>query len=65
MLRDEVDITPHANLPFVGTQTAATVEGEKRPLEIWPWVLAASLLLLALEWWYYNRGGRGVLKRET
>jgi hypothetical protein len=65
MLRDEVDITPRANLPFAGTQAAATVEGEKRPLEIWPWVLAASLLLLALEWWYYNRGGRVVLKRET
>ncbi|MDQ3706720.1 MAG: BatA and WFA domain-containing protein [Chloroflexota bacterium] len=65
MLRDEVDITPHANFPFADTQAAPTAEGEKRPLEIWPWVLAASLLLLALEWWYYNRGGRVVLKRET
>ncbi|MEA2576178.1 MAG: hypothetical protein QOH93_3476 [Chloroflexia bacterium] len=64
MLREEVDITPRVSLPFAGTQAAATVEGEKRRLEIWPWVLAASLLLLALEWWYYNRGGRFGLGRR-
>ncbi|HEY0072270.1 MAG TPA: BatA and WFA domain-containing protein, partial [Chloroflexia bacterium] len=50
MLRDEVAIAPRQNLPFGTTQTTATAEGQKRPLEIWPWVLAASLLLLAVEW---------------
>ena len=58
MRRDEAEIAPRANLPFGGTQAQSTAAGEKSPLEIWPWVLAASLLLLALEWWYYNRGGR-------
>ncbi|HET6260914.1 MAG TPA: VWA domain-containing protein, partial [Chloroflexia bacterium] len=65
MLRDEVQIAPRSVLRLGAEQAGSTVEGEKRPLEIWPWVLAASLLLLGVEWWYYNRGGRVVVKRNT
>lgn len=63
MLREEVQIAPRPDLAFGAPQAGATVEDEKRPLEIWPALLAASLLLLAVEWWYYNRGGRVGLKR--
>ncbi|HEX8219638.1 MAG TPA: BatA and WFA domain-containing protein [Chloroflexia bacterium] len=65
MLRDEVQIAPRAGLRLGGAQAGGAVAGEKRPLEIWPWVLAASLLLLGVEWWYYNRGGRVAVKRNA
>lgn len=60
----ESNVTPHPELAFTGTQGSPTTGIEKRPLEIWPWVLAASLLLLSLEWWYYNRGG-AIVKRRS
>jgi Ca-activated chloride channel family protein len=56
--RDESNITPYADLAFTGTETAPAQGGATRPLEIWPWVLLASLLLLSVEWWFYNRVGR-------
>jgi hypothetical protein len=56
--REESDITPQANLVFTGTETAPAQGEATRPLEIWPWVLLASLLLLSVEWWFYNRAGR-------
>jgi Ca-activated chloride channel family protein len=57
--RDESDITPRPDLAFTGTIPAEpTGQQAARPLEIWPWLLAASLLILALEWWFYNRAGR-------
>jgi len=58
--RDESNITPHADLAFVGTNENLTTGGNEAngtPLEIWPWVLLAGLAILALEWWVYNRAG--------
>ncbi|MEO8285546.1 MAG: VWA domain-containing protein [Chloroflexota bacterium] len=57
--RDESDITPRPDLAFTGTGPTEPVgQQAERPLEIWPYVLLASLLLLAVEWWFYNRAGR-------
>jgi Ca-activated chloride channel family protein len=57
--RDESNITPHPDLAFKGTGPAEPAgQQAARPLEIWPWLLLASLAILALEWWTYNRAGR-------
>jgi hypothetical protein len=57
--RDESGIRPRADLAFVGAGPSQPVgEQATRPLEIWPWLLAASLAVLAVEWWFYNRAGR-------
>jgi len=53
--RDESNIAPRADVGFTGSQPTPDASAAKRPLEIWPWVLLASLLLLTVEWWYYNR----------
>jgi Ca-activated chloride channel homolog len=53
--REESDITPHPDLALAGTGAATPAGQVRRPLEIWPWVLLASLLLLSVEWWFYNR----------
>jgi hypothetical protein len=55
--RDESDITPHTDVALQGAQTAPQPGKEERPAEIWPWVLLAGILLLAVEWWFYNRPG--------
>ncbi|HKP51753.1 MAG TPA: VWA domain-containing protein [Chloroflexia bacterium] len=56
--RDESDIAPRPDLAFAGTEAAPAQSEATRPLEIWPWVLLASLGLLSVEWWFYNRAGR-------
>lgn len=61
--REESSIAPRANVGFKGTQASPSTGTAKRPLEIWPWVLLASLALLTGEWWYYNRPRRPGLSR--
>jgi len=61
---DESDITPRPNLAFAGTEAAPPQSATTRPLEIWPWVLLASLALLSVEWWFYNRAGRLRLRNQ-
>lgn len=68
--RDESNITPQPDLAFAGTELVAGSSAAQRPLEIWPWVLLASLGLLAAEWWLYNsprslRRRRATVKRST
>jgi hypothetical protein len=56
--RDESNIAPRPDLPFVGTgDTPTGSPANGTPVEIWPWVLLAGLVILALEWWVYNRSG--------
>ena len=55
--REESDITPHPELAFTGTGVAATGTDLKRPLDVWPWLLLLALVVLSLEWWFYNRAG--------
>jgi Ca-activated chloride channel homolog len=61
--RDESNITPRPDLTLAGTGGQAPTGSVEQPLEIWPWVLLASLALLAVEWWFYNRAGRPKLPR--
>ena len=56
--REESDIRPRPDLAFTGTEVSPPSTVVQRPLEIWPWVLFASLVLLSVEWWFYNRAGR-------
>jgi hypothetical protein len=56
--REESDIAPRPDLAFTGVEGSETAVPAQRPLEIWPWVLLASLLLLSVEWWFYHRAGR-------
>lgn len=55
--REESDITPQPSLAFSGTEATQAQAGSKRPMEIWPWVVLAALVLLTVEWWYYNWAG--------
>lgn len=55
--REESNITPRPDLPFTGSQGTQAAAQTERPLEVWPWVLLASLVLLSVEWWFYNRAG--------
>lgn len=56
--REESDIAPRPDLALTGTGPAPPAGTTTRPMEIWPWVLLASLALLSAEWWLYNRGRR-------
>jgi Ca-activated chloride channel homolog len=57
---DESNVTPRPELALagqVGQPTGGQAAQEETPLEIWPWVLVLGLLVLAAEWWVYNRPG--------
>jgi Ca-activated chloride channel homolog len=53
--RQESDITPRLEIGLTGTEDTPATGTTERPLEIWPWILLASLALLTAEWWLYNR----------
>ncbi|HUP27225.1 MAG TPA: hypothetical protein VM409_02235, partial [Chloroflexia bacterium] len=57
---------PRREVALRGTGEATATAPVQRPLEIWPWVLLGSLVLLTLEWWLFNRPvwrmGRGSRK---
>lgn len=55
--REEANITPRTQIAFSGSAPSPGAGTAQRPVEIWPWALLASLLLLTLEWWLYNRAG--------
>lgn len=68
--RDESNITPKPDLALAGqagqSNGGQQAPQEETPLEIWPWVLAFGLLVLAVEWWVYNRpGGLRMWKRPV
>ena len=55
---DESNVTPRPELSLAGQggqPTGGPATQEEIPLEIWPWVLVVGLLVLAAEWWVYNR----------
>jgi hypothetical protein len=52
---DESDIAPVSQLE-IGADAIASSEGVQRMNRpIWPWLLAAGLAILMLEWIVYNR----------
>ena len=55
--REEAIIAPQPNLVFAGTKQGQPAVSSQQEVEIWPWVLLASLVLLMAEWWFYNRAG--------
>jgi Ca-activated chloride channel family protein len=61
--RTESAISSRSDVGLVGSGAAPPRSGE-RPIEIWPWIVLASLFLLAVEWWVYNRAGRALLPRR-
>jgi Ca-activated chloride channel homolog len=61
--REESAIAPREGAGLIGGSPTPSSGGE-RPVEIWPWILLAALLLLALEWWVYNRAGRLLPRRQ-
>ena len=58
--REESSIDSRADVGLAGS-APLPAGGSERPLEIWPWLLVVALVLLGVEWWVYNRGGRPLL----
>jgi hypothetical protein len=51
---DEGDIAP-AKEVTIGSQTIAAGEAKKQPRDLWKWLVLVGLIVLAAEWWVYNR----------
>lgn len=53
----ESNIMPHPEivLPGQNADPSTATAQEEAALEIWPWVLVLGLIVLAFEWWVYNR----------
>ncbi|MEO1585176.1 MAG: VWA domain-containing protein [Planctomycetota bacterium] len=52
----ETDIRPEPSLTFASGGVAAAETGSaSAPRRLWPWLLAAALVIILFEWWVYNR----------
>lgn len=68
----ESAIRPQLNIRVGRAEVGATPQAEVGQFEVWPWIAAAALLLLLIEWWAYHRGAtlpalpgwRGLFKRK-
>jgi len=52
----ESDIAPRDVLQVGQTQLSPTARQQRSRREFWPWLAAAALGVLTLEWWTYQRG---------
>ncbi|MEK7311891.1 MAG: BatA and WFA domain-containing protein [Chloroflexota bacterium] len=52
----ESDIKPAETLTIGRAQVAASVRNQVGQREFWPYVAAAALAILLIEWWVYHRG---------
>jgi hypothetical protein len=52
----ESDITPLETVRVGETEVRMTTQREQGQRELWPWLTAAALGVLAWEWWVYQRG---------
>ncbi|HVN52853.1 MAG TPA: BatA and WFA domain-containing protein [Anaerolineaceae bacterium] len=52
---DESDIRPLGSLQIGGNSLSPQRETEIGQRELWPWLAALALVVLALEWWLYHR----------
>jgi hypothetical protein len=60
MLSDvESDIRPRTSLVVNAQRTEAGAVGDAASLELWPWLAAAALVLLTVEWVVYCLRMRG------
>jgi hypothetical protein len=70
--RQESNIQPVMTLTIGRSQLAASVRDQVGQREFWPYVAAAALLILLVEWWVYHRGSslpagpgwRGLFQRK-
>lgn len=53
---NESNITPVASLTLGQVSVETEGEGDVGQREIWPWLVAIALLVLAFEWWVHHRG---------
>ena len=54
----ESAIAPADSLNIGQVTVETETEGDVGQRELWPWLLAVGLMLLAIEWWVYHRGTR-------
>ena len=54
----ESAITPAAAIHIGQTAVSTPPASNIGQYELWPWLLAAALLVLLVEWWVYHRGAR-------
>lgn len=52
----ESTIAPAAQLTIGQASLAATTADETGQLELWPWLAAAALIVLLIEWYVFHRG---------
>ncbi len=52
----ESNIRPAPVIRVGRSEVAPSTQAAEGQLEIWPWLAAAALALLLLEWWVYHRG---------
>ncbi len=52
----ESAIRPAATIRVGRADVPASLEAEVGQLELWPWIAAAGVGLLLIEWWVYQRG---------
>jgi len=70
--RTESNIQPADTLTIGRSQVSASVRNQVGQREFWPYVAAAALAILLVEWWVYHRGSslpavsgwRGWLQRK-
>jgi Ca-activated chloride channel homolog len=70
--RQESSIKPVETLTIGRRQVAASVRDQIGQRELWPWIAAAALIILLIEWWVYHRGAtlpaapgwRGLFQRK-
>ena len=52
----ESNIRPASSIRIGRVDVTASAPQEQGTFEIWPWIAAAALALLLIEWWVYHRG---------
>jgi Ca-activated chloride channel homolog len=52
---NESNITPHDELPLGKYDKVAATTMKRANMELWRWIVAASLLVLLFEWWWYHK----------
>lgn len=62
----ESKIQPQPAVAFLAAETEATAQEEVGQRELWPWLLAAAIIVLIIEWWVHYRGARlpAALRRQ-